>query len=49
MICKYHGVEYIPDETGTADSVKCPLVDNWITPIGCMENQDIAEPFIPDE
>lgn len=45
----YRGVEYIPDEDGTAESVKCPLVDNWITPADCMENQDIAEQFIPDE
>jgi hypothetical protein len=35
-------VEYRPDETGTAAEVKCPLVDNWITPVDCMENQEIA-------
>ena len=29
---KKHGdVEYIPDENGTAEAVKCPLVDDWIT------------------
>ena len=32
-------VEYRPDETGTAASVKCPLVDDWTDPIDCMENQ----------
>lgn len=40
-------VEYIPDETGTAASVKCPLVDDWIDPIDCMENQSVREEIIP--
>lgn len=41
-------VEYKPDLNGTADQVKCPLVDDWIAPIDCMENQDIKEEYIPD-
>lgn len=40
-------VEYRPDENGTADSVKCPPVDDWIDPIDCMENQAIREEYIP--
>lgn len=45
---KKHGdVEYIPDENGTAEAVKCPLVDDWITPVDCLENQDTAESSIP--
>ena len=40
-------VEYKPDESGTAVSVKCPLTDDWIDPIDCMENQGIIESGIP--
>jgi len=40
-------IEYKPDENGTAVSVKCPLVDDWIDPVDCMENQDIVESAIP--
>lgn len=40
-------VEYRPDETGTAEEVKCPLVDEWIGPVDCMENQDTKEEYIP--
>ena len=40
-------VEYRPDETGTAASVKCPLVDDWTEPIDCLENQSVREEFIP--
>ncbi len=44
----YHrGVEYRPDESGTAEQVKCPLVDDWIEPIDCMENQGVIESAIP--
>ena len=39
----YNGVEDIPDDSGTAQKVKCPLVDDWIEDIDCLENQDIAE------
>ncbi len=41
-------VEYRPDETGVAETVKCPLVDGWIDPIDCMENQAILAARIPD-
>ena len=41
-------VEYIADERGTAEKVKCPLVDDWIQDIDCMENQGIASPYIPE-
>lgn len=45
---KKHGnVEYIPDDSGVAASVKCPLVDDWIDPADCLENQDITESAIP--
>lgn len=40
-------VEYRPDAKGTAEAVKCPLVDDWITPVDCMENQAIKEQYIP--
>lgn len=43
----YEGVEYIPNESGTARLVKCPLVDDWIQDIDCMENQEIKEAAIP--
>jgi hypothetical protein len=40
-------VEYIPDEQGIAEKVKCPLIDDWIEDIDCMENQGIREKSIP--
>lgn len=40
-------VEYRPDENGVAASVKCPLVDSWIDPVDCMENQEVIESNIP--
>ena len=40
-------VEYRPDENGIAASVKCPLVDSWIDPVDCMENQEVIESNIP--
>ena len=44
-----HGnVEYIADESGTAVRVKCPLVDDGIGDIDCMENQGIADAAIPE-
>ena len=44
----YNGdVEYIPDENGIAEKVKCPLVDDWISPADCMENQEVIESAIP--
>lgn len=45
---KYGNVEYIADESGIAERVKCPLVDDWIEDIDCMENQGIAESYIPE-
>ncbi len=47
MIRKYYGVEYIPDDQGIAVKVKCPLVDDWISDADCLDNQSVAEPFIP--
>lgn len=44
----YKGMEYIPNENGTARLVKCPLVDDWIEDIDCLENQETNEPSIPD-
>ena len=40
-------VECRPDESGIAASVKCPLVDSWIDPVDCMENQEVIESNIP--
>ena len=40
-------VEYRPDENGVAESVKCPLVDDWTDPIDCLENRDVIESCIP--
>ena len=40
-------VAYRPDENGIAEFVKCPLVDDWVAPIDCLENQDIREESIP--
>ena len=40
-------VEYRPVENGIAEFVKCPLVDDWVAPIDCLENQDIREESIP--
>ena len=40
-------VEYEPDSDGIACRVKCPLVDDWIDPIDCMENQTVRDESIP--
>lgn len=48
MAYYYHGVEYIPNERGVADKVKCPLTDDWEADIDCMENQGIIESSIPE-
>ena len=42
-------VEYIPDENGTPAKIMCPLLDDWIEDIDCLENHDIAPQFIPDK
>lgn len=34
----FKGVEYIPDERGTARKVKCPLINDWLEDIDCMES-----------
>ena len=47
IMMKYGNVEYIPDENGTAELVKCPLVDDWVSSIDCMENQGVIESAIP--
>lgn len=41
-------IEYEPDEFGVAVRVKCPLVDTWIDPVDCMENQGNNEAAIPE-
>ena len=48
MAYYHNGIEYIPNESGTAKLVKCPLVDDWIQDIDCMENQEIKETSIPE-
>lgn len=40
-------VEYKLGNDGIADYVKCPLIDDWIKDIDCLENQDVREEFIP--
>lgn len=47
MAYELNGVEYIPNADGTAERVKCPLVDDFIQAIDCMENQSIKEASIP--
>ena len=42
-------VEYKADGKGVAASVKCPLVDDWISPTDCMENQSVGDQFIPTQ
>ena len=36
-----------PDKNGTAASVKCPLVDDWIEPGDCQSNQGVIDRCIP--
>ncbi len=43
----FKGVEYIPDERGTARKVKCPLINDWLEDIDCMESQ--AGFFLPKQ
>ena len=31
------------------ERVRCPLIDEDISPIECMENRDIREELIPDK
>ena len=40
-------VEYRPDKNGTAASVKCPLVDDWIEPGDCQSNVGVIVRCIP--
>ena len=40
-------VEYKPDRDGIAESVKCPLVDEWIEAGDCQSNQGPAAQYIP--
>ena len=35
----YKGVKYKLDESGSAEEVMCPLIDDWIYPEDCMENR----------
>ena len=48
MAFYYKGVEYIPDERGIAEKVKCPLTDDWEQNIDCLENQEVIESSIPE-
>ena len=43
----YKGVAFEPDEKGIAKRVYCPLIDEMIEAIECLENQDIRAAFIP--
>lgn len=43
----YRGVEYIPNKNGIAEQVKCPMVNDWISDADCLDNQSVAEQFIP--
>jgi len=44
---KLGNVEYLADATGVATHVRCPLVNEWIEDVECMENQGLASAFIP--
>lgn len=46
---KLGNVDYIADDSGTATSVKCPLVDDWISPCDCMENHEVIEASVPSQ
>lgn len=41
-------VEYLVNERGVATRIKCPLVDDWIEDVDCMENQCLPPEFIPE-
>lgn len=45
----YRGVPYKPDENGIALEVLCPLVNDWVEDIDCMENQVLRPESIPDK
>lgn len=30
------------------EKITCPLVDDWISPVDCMENQTLKEESIPE-
>lgn len=45
----YRGVPYKPNDHGTAQEVLCPLVNDWIEDIDCMENQALRPESIPDK
>lgn len=47
MAYELNGVEYIPDARGNPVKVKCPLVDDFIEDIDCMENQGVKDSSIP--
>ena len=44
----YNGVEYKPNNKAIPIEVKCPLIDNWINLVDCMENRGTADEYIPD-
>ena len=31
------------------EKITCPLIDNLISPVDCMENQDLKEESIPEK
>ena len=41
----YNGIEYKPNNKGISIEVKCPLIDNWINPVDCMENRGTADEY----
>ncbi len=45
----YRGVEYIPDKQGIAEQVKCPMIDDWISDADCLDNQSVADSYIPEK
>ena len=44
----YNGVEYKLNNKAIPIEVKCPLIDNWINLVDCMENRGTADEYIPD-
>jgi hypothetical protein len=41
-------VEYIANERGIAEKIKCPLTDDWEQDVDCMENQSVINSAIPE-
>ena len=43
----FNGIEYKPDSDGIATAVKCPLTNNWLEDIDCLESQ--AGFYLPEQ